>query len=51
MKILNFDVVFLIPTLFCYDITMKSIEILGNYSSSADKGFDPKIVLVSWILH
>ena len=30
---------------------MKSIEFLGNFSASADKGCDPKVVLLGWILH
>ena len=32
---------------FYYDITTKSIEILGNYCHSTDKGCDPKTVLLS----
>ena len=51
MQIPNFDVVLRISAPFCYDVTMKSTENHGNYSGSADKGCDPKIVLLSWILH
>ena len=30
---------------------MKSAEIPGNHSGFADESYDPKIVLISWILH
>ena len=51
MKIPNADVGFLISALSCYDVTMKSKKVLGNCRSSADKGCDPKIVLLGYILH
>ena len=30
----------------CYDVTVDSMESLENFSGSADKGSDPKIVLL-----
>ena len=51
MKIPNFDVVFRFSEPFCYDVTMKSIEILAAYNGSANMKCDSKIVLVSWSLH
>ena len=43
MKIPNFDIVFLISALICYDVTMKSTEALGHYSGSTDKECSPKL--------
>ena len=51
MYIPNFDVVFRISAPCCYDVKVKSIEILGNSSGSAEKRCYPKIVLLSCILH
>ena len=38
---------------FCqqHDVILKSIEILGNCSGSAEKVCDSKTVLLSWIMH
>ena len=51
MKIPNFDVFFRNFAPFCYDVTMKLIAILDNYSGFANEGTDLKIVLLSWKLH
>ena len=47
----NFDVIFWTSLPLCYDITMKSTEILGNHSGSADKECDRKIMLLGLTLH
>ena len=31
---------------FCCDVTLGSIEVLGDYCGSTDKGYDPKVVLL-----
>ena len=36
---------------FCYDVTIKSTETLGSFNGSAEKGRDPKNVLLGCILH
>ena len=36
---------------FCYDVTLKSIEIHDSFNGSTEKGYDPKNVLLGWILH
>lgn len=45
----EFDIVFWLSGTFCFHVKVKSIEVHGNCSVSADKGYYPKGVLLSWI--
>ena len=45
----NFDVFFVISAPLCYDVTMKSVEILGNSNGSAEKRCDPKIIFYIYL--
>ena len=42
---------FFISTPFCYDVTVKSIEVFGNCGGSAGKGCDSKIVLAGFYIN
>ena len=45
---MNFD---LISVLFCYNVTVRSIEIPSNHSGFTNNGFDPKTELLGRIIH